>query len=65
MENWDNNLIQFARLIAEAEIAGGFTEQLVQDLCIAMDLEKDDIWNLLDRAQKQWDDAKATTSENE
>jgi hypothetical protein len=55
---WNNNLIQFARLIAEIEAAGGFTEQLVQDLCASMDLEKNQVMELVDRAQKLWDENK-------
>lgn len=55
---WANNELQFARLIAEIEAAGGFTEQLVQDLCASMDLEKDQVTELIDRAQKHWDEAK-------
>jgi hypothetical protein len=55
---WANNELQFARLIAEIEAAGGFTEQLVQDLCTSMDLEKNQITELIDRAQSHWDEAK-------
>lgn len=55
---WANNELQFARLIAEIEAAGGFTEQLVQDLCVSMDLEKNQVTALIDRAQKHWDEAK-------
>jgi len=46
---WANNELQFARLIAEIEAAGGFTEQLVQDLCTSMDLEKNQVTELIDR----------------
>jgi hypothetical protein len=55
---WDNNELQFARLIAEIEAAGGFTKRLVQDLCTSMDLEKNQITELIDRAQSHWDGAK-------
>jgi len=55
---WANNELQFARLIAEIEAAGGFTEQLVQDLCASMDLKKDQVTELIDRAQSHWDEAK-------
>ncbi len=55
---WDDNSIQFPRLIAEIEAAGGFTEQLVQDLCASMDLEKEDVFELIERAQYKWDDIK-------
>ncbi len=56
---WENNELQFARLIAEIEANGGFSEQLVQDLCSSMDLEKDQIFSLVDRAQDFWDKAKS------
>lgn len=55
---WDNNELQFARLISEIEAAGGFTEQLVQDLCASMNLEKDRITQLIDRAALHWDENK-------
>lgn len=55
---WHNNELQFARLISEIEAAGGFTEQLVQSLCVSMDLEKNRVAELIDRAQKYWDEAK-------
>jgi len=55
---WDDNELQFGRLIAEIEAAGGFTEALVQDLQVSMDLTEADIIGLLDRAQQAWDTTK-------
>lgn len=55
---WNNNELQFARLIAELEAAGAFTETVMQDLCISMDLEKNEVTELIDRAQKHWDEMK-------
>jgi hypothetical protein len=52
---WQNNAIQFPRLIAELEAAGAFTEQVVQDLQTSMDLDELDIMDLIDRAQDEWD----------
>ena len=57
-KKWNNNELQFARLIAEIEAAGGFSEQLMQDLCTSMDLEKNQVTELIDRAQTRWDEAK-------
>jgi len=55
---WDDDELQFARLLAEAELSGAFTIEVVQDLQTSMDLNEDDIHELLERAQQTWDDAK-------
>ena len=55
---WKNDKLQFARLIAEIEAAGGFTESLIQALCTSMDLEKDQVTELIDRGQEFWDEQK-------
>lgn len=57
-KKWANNELQFARLIAEIEAAGGFTATLMDDLCKSMDLSNIEISELVGRAQKHWDDAK-------
>lgn len=56
---WDDDELQFARLINEAELSGAFTHEVVQDLQTSMDLTEDDIHELLDRAQRTFDMAKA------
>jgi len=58
---WQDNAIQFPRLIAELEAVGAFTYEVVQDLQTSMDLDEQDIMDLLDRAQSEWDDIKART----
>jgi len=58
-ENWENDSIQFARLIDELEAVGGFTNEIVEDLCASMDLERDELFEIVERAQKVWDDIKA------
>ena len=55
---WKNNKIQFARLIAELEAAGAFTGEICAELCQEMDLTMDDLDELVDRAQLEWDKAK-------
>jgi hypothetical protein len=60
-ESWARNYIQFPRLIAEIEAAGGFTDKLMQDLQTSMDLTEEDIFELIGRAQTIWDNIKATT----
>ena len=57
-DKWDNNLIQFARLLCEIEQAGGITNDVMQTLQTEMDLHESDICELLERAQTIWDNAK-------
>lgn len=57
-KKWNNNLIQFARLISEMEAAGAFTEDVINTLCNEMDLEPQQIGELVDRAQQEWEKAK-------
>jgi hypothetical protein len=61
-ENWHNDPLQFARLIAEIESAGGFTTALIADLSASMDLEEAKVCELIDRAQAAWDDVVARSS---
>jgi hypothetical protein len=60
-ENWTDNTIQFPRLIAELEAVGAFTPEVMTDLQDAMDLERSDICELIDRAQRQWETIKDKT----
>lgn len=53
---WDNNLIQFARLLCE--INATFSEIDFPALCESMDLEPEDIDELFDRANDVWEKAK-------
>lgn len=53
--NWGNNKIQFPRLIAELEMAGAFTEEVLDGLRASMDLDNAEIFTLVSRAQKEWD----------
>jgi hypothetical protein len=58
---WEVNSLQFARFIAECEAAGVFCDSermlLVAD---SMDLDTDEVFEIVSRAQKFWDDYKAT-----
>lgn len=58
---WQDDEVQFPRLIAEIEAVGGFTEALVQDLQTSMDLQEEHVFELIDRAQQRWDDIKEQT----
>jgi len=57
-ELWKNDKIQFARLISEAEAIGLFTNKAYKELGKEMDLEPDNISELIDRAQKVFDQSK-------
>lgn len=59
MTKWEDNSIQFPRLIEEAQAAGAFTPEVIRDMCASMDLEQTDLLDLLERAQVVWDDIKA------
>ena len=55
--NWNKNSIQFPRLINEIE-AIGLTDEQHNNLCDSMDLEPEDIDELFDRAQREFDNIK-------
>ena len=57
-DKWNNNLVQFARLLCEIEQAGGITDSVMETLQTEMDLQEFEIVELLDRAQGVWDNAK-------
>lgn len=60
-ENWENDAIQFARLIAEMEAVGYFARdslRLERALLESMDLEPAELSGLIERAQEVWDDVK-------
>lgn len=44
--NWDNDAIQFPRLIEEAQAAGAFTPQVIADMADSMDLGVDNVYIL-------------------
>jgi hypothetical protein len=56
---WKDNLVQFSRLIAEMESAGVFTGDIIGKLSNEMDLTSLEICELIERAQKEWEKAKA------
>lgn len=58
MNKWDNNTVQFARLLCEIEVAGGITDTVMQTLQTEMDLHESQICELLERAQTVWDNSK-------
>ena len=52
---WSRDEVQFPRLIAELDMAGALAEPVVAQLCESMDLEQDEVWALVSRAQHAWD----------
>lgn len=60
-KNWDNDFIQFSRLIAELETVGAFTPDVVSQLCEEMDLLAEDIAFVITRAQDNWEFVKSKT----
>lgn len=57
---WNNDNIQFCRLLAELDLAGGFTNKVIKNLCEAMDLDKENILELRNRSQNKFDKIKAS-----
>ena len=55
---WDDNEIQFARLLSEIQAAGGFTEELLEGLRVSMDLDNAEIFSLVARADHAFEDSK-------
>ena len=53
-----NNEIQFPRFIAEAQMAGAFTDEVLKDMATSMDLEMQYVCDLMDRACDVWDEVK-------
>jgi len=59
-ELWENNEIQFARLISEIQAAldESQTHELMKDLMNSMDLSLEDLDSLFCRAEAVWEAAK-------
>ena len=64
LEPWEDNSIQFPRLIAEAEAAGiwsdacdmhGAGTSALEDMAASMDLDVSEVFELIERAQMKWD----------
>lgn len=52
---WEDNGIQFPRLIAELEAAAAFTPEVLDALASSMDLEPSEVHELIERAVSSWD----------
>lgn len=65
--NWENNLIQFPRLIAEIQETGAFDlrlpggDRVIDAVAESMDLDVSQVYELVDRAVTEWDRIKSVT----
>ena len=60
--NWRDNSIQFPRLISELQAAGALDDRDMMDaLCLSMDLTEEQVFEIVGRADKQWEAIKAAT----
>lgn len=55
---WDDDSIQFPRLLAEIASTVELTEDQMGELAASMDLEFNDIAEIFDRAQARWEEIK-------
>lgn len=58
-KNWNNDHLQFARLLAEIQACTEF--KITNELMESMDLSKEQITEIFDRAEVAWEDIKART----
>lgn len=56
MSLWDNNELQFARLICE--LVANVDDLHFEEVCESMDLEPEQLQELFDRADEVWEKAK-------
>jgi len=56
--SWDDDSIQFPRLLAEIAATVELTEDQWGELRASMDLDTNDIAELFDRAQSRWEEIK-------
>lgn len=68
-DNWQNNAIQYPRMLEELQAAGvldGHTDdgqRIMHALCQSMDLTPDAVAEIFDRAAKDWEYIKAHTKD--
>jgi hypothetical protein len=55
MTKWEDNSIQFPRLLAEINACVEISEKDWKELQESMDLEEDEIIELFDRANDEWE----------
>jgi len=57
--NWAKDTIQFPRFIEEAQAAGAFTDDVIDRMSASMDLTREQVQELMDRAASTWEMIKA------
>ena len=60
-KNWENNSIQFPRLIAEISANVEISDKEWQDMCDSMDLNPVELERLFNRANDEWERIKKET----
>jgi len=50
-QNWNNDTLQFARFMTEANMAGALTQQVMTDMAKSMDLSTKEVQSLITRAE--------------
>tara|TARA_R110000787_G_scaffold336_2_gene1167 strand:+ start:3812 stop:4030 length:219 start_codon:yes stop_codon:yes gene_type:complete len=55
---WENDDIQFARLLDEIQGNVTISDSDMEALCESMNLSKDEIFEIFERAQSKWDKIK-------
>lgn len=60
MTKWENNDIQFSRLLAEIKMAGGLTNEQMHAISESTDLTWNEINELFQRALERFDEIKAS-----
>ena len=53
---WENDTIQFARLINELDLLGTFSDERLTELSYATDLSQPEILELVERAKNVYDE---------
>ena len=53
---WENDKIQFARLINELDLLGTFSDERLTELANATDLSQSEILDLVERAKNVYDE---------
>lgn len=56
---WEDDKLQFARLISEIQSVGGFDAELIHALAESMDLKITDIHELMERAEAVFEEEKS------
>ena len=56
---WENDELQFARLLGEIMATSAITKEVMTELCDSMSLDEDGVEELMERAQAHWDATKA------